>query len=713
MLLAHATWVSRAPLPQHLPPEPKTTTSPLIQSREGLELNRSYNGAWNVHDRVALERIPPMLQAAFIAAEDRRFYRHQGIDWLARAAAVLGNVLAGRSVRGASTISEQVVRMIHPRPRTMWSRWLEGFDALRFERHFGKSAIFAFYLNQVPFSARRRGVVQAARRYFARDLDTLSPREMLALAIMVRAPTRFDIRRSPRAVMMRSDALARYLRRQGWSLPSASQHDPFDFAHATLAVDAPHFVRHVRRTIDADQNRVVTTLSASLQPQLSALLQARLAQLRTRNVHQAAALVAEYPSGAIRAYVLASHAPNAKHGIDAVTIARQPGSTLKPFVYARALDLGLSPATVFHDRPLTQRIGRGVHVYHNYSRRHYGRVSLRNALGSSLNIPALKAFQFVGNTRMLQTLHALGMDSLTEGADVYGDGLALGNGAVSLYELVQAYATLANRGRRVTLSVRQRNTPMPGPAIFSAEASSLVADILSDDHARQLEFGAGGILNLPQQTAVKTGTSSDHRDAWAIGFDHQYVVGVWMGNLDQRPMSQVSGAVGPAVVLRAVFAFLHQGQAPQALYLSPRLQRHRVCVKTGEAADDHCPITRGEWFLPGHGPRPTTTSATLNASARIVQPLDGVWLAQDPRIPASLQRLQWKLSDISDIKQVEWILNGHVIARGHSSSHLWPVAPGRYRLRARIQRFGNAATQTTAEVGFTVRASIRRAHSNH
>ena len=244
--------------------------------------------------------------------------------------------------------------------------------------------------------------------------------------------------------------------------------------------------------------------------------------------------------------------------IDAVRAPRQPGSAMKPLLYGLALDSGWTAATVIDDSPLAADVGPGLHAYQNYSRRFYGPIGLRDALGNSLNIPALKALHFVGSTAYLGFLRELGFTSLNDHPDVYGDGLALGNGAVSLYELVQAYAALANGGQYRPLTVlaepgrQSLGRQTSGRQVLSAEGASLIANILSDRDARTLEFGRASVLNFQAPTAVKTGTSSDFRDAWAVGFDARHTVGVWMGNLDQTPSQGVTGSTGPAILLLAM-----------------------------------------------------------------------------------------------------------------------------------------------------------------
>src|SRR5690606_12849117 len=227
-------------------------------------------------------------------------------------------------------------------------------------------------------------------------------------------------------------------------------------------------------------------------------------------------------------------------------------------------------------------------------------------------IPALKTLHHVGVERYLATLDALGFRGLTKHPDFYGDGIALGSGAVTLYELVQAYAALANGGVARPLTVLV-DDPIPRPSlrVYSAEAASLIGNILSDADARALEFGRDSVLAFPVQTAVKTGTSSDFRDAWVVGFDHRYVAGVWIGNLDQRPSEGLTGSTGPALVLRSVFAELARGAATRPLYLSRKLERVRVCVPVPLAATDAGCVEREEWFKPGTAPGAAAKGSAL------------------------------------------------------------------------------------------------------
>jgi penicillin-binding protein 1C len=379
---------------------------------------------------------------------------------------------------------------------------------------------------------------------------------------------------------------------------------------------------------------------------------------------------------------------------------RQPGSALKPFLYALALERGWSAAELIDDSPLAESTSGGLHRYRNYSRRFYGPITLRDALGNSLNIPAVRTLQHVGSDVYLAKLTALGFGGLSEHPDFYGDGIALGSGAVTLYELVQAYAALANGGVLRPL-VTRLDDPAPRTAkrVYSAEAASLVASILSDPDARALEFGRSGVLSFPVQTAVKTGTSSDFRDAWAVGFNFRYTVGVWMGNLDQRPADGLTGSTGPALLLRSVFAELTRNRETAPLYLSPRLVRREICApRPAESPDGAC-LERAEWFIPG---AEAASGAAQQAAEpiRLRRPTPGLMLAYDPRLPSDSQVFEFALAGVAPGDEVLWTVDGANEPGG--ATFRWPVTRGEHRVGATVRRAG-AAVATVSEVPFIVR----------
>ena len=520
--------------------------------RRGTRLNITFENRWNTTDRVALRDIPSLLKLGFIAAEDRRFYTHHGIDWRARVNALWQNLSAGRVVRGASTITEQVVKMRNERPRTLWSRWVEGFEAEALERHHAKATILAFYLNQVPYGAQRRGVVQAARYYFDRDIDTLNEKEQLALAVMVRAPRWFDPYTGAQKLEPAIHRLALHLDENALApgLAARIRAQSLELETASHRFNTSHFLRFVQQQRARAEvvDRIHTTIDSDLQARVQAIIDTRLDRLAPFAVRNAGALVVDHARAEILAWVTAyaGRPDKTTNAIDAVLAPRQPGSTLKPLLYAAAIQRGWHAATIVDDSPVAAAVGTGLHQFRNYSGRFYGPITLREALGNSLNIPAVRTIQFVGVARFLAFLQACGIESLNAGSQRYGEGLALGNGEISLYELVGAYTCLARMGEYTPLRFDLTSqAPAASERPIRAEVASIIADILSDPSARDKEFGAYSILNFPYQTAVKTGTSSDYRDAWAIGFNYRYTVGIWMGNMDYTPMQNITGSTGP------------------------------------------------------------------------------------------------------------------------------------------------------------------------
>jgi penicillin-binding protein 1C len=451
---------------------------------------------------------------------------------------------------------------------------------------------------------------------------------------------------------------------------------------------------------------VQTTLDASFQLRVQTILDNRLKDLRNQGIDNGAALVADHVSGEILAWVnggwTLDHVPASC--IDAVITPRQPGSTLKPFLYALALEKGWTAATLVEDGPLVEPVGAGLHTYHNYSGGYYGPLRVREALGNSLNIPAVRIIRFLGVDTFLERLRTLGLESLREHPDFYGDGLALGNGEVPLLALVEAYATLARQGLYRPLKVLLDRAERPGTSrqAFSPEIASLIAHILSDPEARRLEFGQGNLLRFPVQTAVKTGTSGDYCDAWAIGFNHRYTAGVWMGNLDRRATHGITGSTGPALALRAIFAELNRWGVTQPLFLSPRLVKRRICRDTGLPADRDCPCY-DEWFIPGTEPQPLKPMQKETRDFRLSRPTSHLRLALDPRVPDDQEAFLFELNQTPQNAKVQWLLDESLVATTSAGRFLWPMQRGNHTVRARIWLAGARHPAETPAVRFTVR----------
>jgi len=709
--LAGATRLSLRDFPADLRSLAGTSVKSQVLAREGTPLSYTLENAWNGTDVVPLAEIPALLKTAFILAEDQHFYQHHGVDWPARFAALWLDVREGAAIRGASTITEQVVRMIHPRPRTLWSRWVEGFEAARLDARLSKAQVLEFYLNQVPYTERRRGVRQAARLYFGRGLDTLSIGEQLALAVLVRSPAGMDLRHNAPRARRALDQLADRLQERG-DLTAAQRDqirsEPWVLDDSQTVLDASYFVSHALSVTETRPvtPQIRTTLDPHVQITAQNILDRALTDLAKRRVHDGAVLVIDHRHNEILGWVVgrgraAASAGEAANGYDTVLTPRQPGSTMKPLLYALALERGWTAATLIDDAELSESVGSGQHTFQNYSRRHYGLLRLRETLGNSLNIPAVKTLKFVGEEAFLERLHAVGITGLTQHPEFYGDGLALGNGEVSLFEMAQAYTALARQGRYEPLTLFADDpTPRTETSAFTPAVATLIGNILADPDARMLEFGRG--LQFPVETAIKTGTSTDYRDAWAIAFDYRHTVAVWMGNLDGSAMDGVTGAVGPAMVLRSLFSELNRNQDTKPLALSRDLVLAKICRRDGHLADAECESTT-EWFVPGTlPPRTGTVNVAAAPQYRLLQPTAGLHVAHDPRIPAEFEALPMQIAPVPGLRRVDWYVDGKLAASTTDSHFPWPLQPGMHSVNAQIWTDSAAGAQGTDDIRFYV-----------
>jgi penicillin-binding protein 1C len=763
LALAWATFSAMRPLPDSLTRLTQGQVYADILDRHGYLLALSRQNRFS-YKTVPLWKIPEPLIAAFVLAEDKRFYRHRGVDWPARAGACWTNLKAWRVVRGASTITEQCVRILHPRARTFFNRWIETLEAYQLEHRFSKDEILEFYINQVPFSHQCRGISEAAEFYFDRTLDTLSTQEMLSLAVMVRAPSFLSpTEQKPQgneALNKRVELLAARMKSKGLLAENElSRLGRLDLREAKVPIEASHFVRYIKNDFSEQYRsspRLITTLDANLQRKLDQILKEALKHLKNKKVGSGAILVLDHQTDEILAWVNGSDffSPEQGSQIDAVLTLRQPGSALKPFLYSLALDHGYTAASIIPDIPLLQPVGHGLHNFKNYSTQYYGPMRLRCALGNSLNVPAVRTAQALGVTLFRDTLRQLGFQSLGQDAEHYGEGLALGNGEVSLYELVRAYGVLARSGvYREPKVFLAENRPGSEKRIFSSESSSLIGHMLSDPSARLLEFGGSGLFDLPVQTAVKTGTSTDYRDAWAVGFNYKYVVGVWMGNLDYTPMVDITGSRGPALVLRSVLHELTKDQETQPLYFDRSLVPARICALSGKLASADCPqvvmeyfriqevpkqvcpwhkkvgqalVTRlplqyqdwlktdegRQWFAEAYvlsedrsGVPDQKSSKKAVIPVRMIQPVEDLDIALDPRIPDALERFPLVIESSHPVAQIEWFLDGQLlgVTGPDTNRYLWQPQRGRHSAYAKVLLKQTNSTYQTPKVPFWVK----------
>jgi penicillin-binding protein 1C len=626
------------PLPAALSEPQSAAPSVRVLDRHGrlLRVVRADGGALGEH--VALKDVSPELVRALIAGEDARFYLHPGIDPIAMLRAALQAVWHRHLVSGASTLTQQLARTLVPRPRTLRGKLHELVVALRIEASLSKQRILEEYVNRVDFGPNVRGVAAASRLYFDKPPSALDLAEAASLAAVVRGPAFYDPRRNAERVERRRNRiLERMLDRE---LASESQVRAARVRRVVLQPGLPeggaqHFVRallagQLEPELGPGRSRpqlVRTTLDAALQREVETLVARASERLAGYDATAAAVVVVDNASGGVLAYVGSPdfYASAALGQNDGARALRQPGSTLKPFVYAAAMErLGMTTASLLPDLELALPGAEGEWEPHNYDGRQHGPVRLRQALASSLNLPAVHVAQRVGPSRVLGLLREAGFRSLDRPAAHYGAALALGDGEVRLVELAEAYAMLARGGIHRRLRFAERAEFPDGreldfartetERVVAPETAALLSDVLSDETARAASFGFDSALDLPLAVAAKTGTSKGYRDNWTAGYTRAITVAVWVGNFDGRPLRGSSGVTGAAPLFRDVLLAAMRDRDDVPLAADVALVDIEVCALSGERAGRDCPHRVRERFAPSRVP---THDCSMHARVRI------------------------------------------------------------------------------------------------
>lgn len=675
-----------------------------------------------------LADVSPALRTAMVLSEDKRFYEHSGIDWRAVSAAAWGNLWNTRT-RGASTITMQLSGLLDEDlrrasgGRSFTQKIGQTVAAAQLERNWRKDQILEAYLNTVPFRGEIVGIDALSRTLFSKAPSGLDAREAAVASALVRAPNA-----KPALVAQRACDVLRAMEPQqkvdcealDMFTSAAVQRRAFEPNEGI----APHAARRVLRELrdanagaaptpalpqsgkekDNKEASVRTTLRAPLQRFALDTLQRHLRELRDRHVEDGALVVLDNATGEVLAWVGSSGPLSQAAEVDGVTALRQPGSTLKPLLYGQAIaERRITAASLIEDSSAQISTASGLYIPQNYDRRFKGPVSARTALAASLNVPAVRTLVMVSPEAFARELRAAGLP-LRESGDYYGYSLALGSAEVSLLSLTNAYRMLANGGRYGTTTLTARpasNSAVAAnnkakaaePPMLDAGAAFIVGDILSDPNARTRTFGLDSILSTRFWTAVKTGTSKDMRDNWAVGWSQRYTVGVWVGNASGASMWDVSGTSGAAPVWAEVMRFLHAREPSRAPAPPPGVvQAH---VEFGPGADGGpLEAARDEWFLQGTE-QPLfaldTGMAGSAASARITAPSDGTIIAVDPDIPPLRQRVRFE----SEGRGVQWRIDGKHFARGNSAQ--WLPWPGRHVIEL-VDSTGKVVDQRRIEV---------------
>jgi penicillin-binding protein 1C len=741
VVLALSAWVRLGALPPGLLDD-NGSSSTIVVDRNNVPLYEALSAEGTRSVKLTAGNLPAHLVDASVAAEDRRFWSHVGVDAVAVVRAARTNLAERSVVEGGSTISQQVAKLLlnrrSPRRVRGWAAKLhEAVIALRLEHRFSKRELLAMYFNLAAYGNQVVGAERAARAYFGTTASMLTVAQAAFLAGLPQRPSGFNPYRSRDAAISRQRLVIRRMESAG-TLTAAqaleAQAERLAFRAAPAPFGAPHFVEMVLAAEGSRRpERIVTTLDASLQAEVSGVIESHRAVLRRHGAANVAVVVLDNRTGEWLAWEGSGGYGDGERGgsIDGAISPRQPGSALKPFTYALAFEEGFAPATVLADVPSTFPTADDGIVYspRNYDGRFRGPLLARAALAGSENVPAVSLASQLGVPKLLRFLGRAGLTTFDRTSAHYGLGLTLGNAEVRLDELVAAYAAFARGGEWIQpVSVAGRRGDVQ--RIMSPRTAFWISDILSDPDAREYTFGRGGSLDFPFPVAVKTGTSQSYHDNWTVGYSRHVTVGVWVGNFDRTPLRNSSGVTGAAPIFQGVMLAAerrggsHEDGLPPTFIVppTPDTTEREICALSGAAANAWCPTRRREWtasdrpllpcswhhlsdeglvtILPPEyeawsgktrrtplGVTTTTVRAATTPAPRpsesvILSPTDGATYLIDPTLRREFQTLSLKAAAASG--RVEWTINGRPLGTSVPEGKLeWPLTPGKHRIAAK------------------------------
>ena len=673
-----------------------------VVDRNGVVLYEPLSEAGGRGAPVDATGIPPLVAAATLAAEDRRFFLHPGLDPFAVARAAWRNMKSGKVVEGGSTITQQVAKLLRGDASRSWRNKLaEAILAIRLEQRLTKGEILALYLNAAPYGNNIHGIARASRAYFGCAPRELTPAQAAFLAALPQRPSAFNpYRDATRAAARQNSILAAMKLTDEQS--AVAVRERLQFRRRDHAPEAQHFVERALELCGPAQRVCRTSLDAGLQRDVAGVIAAHQQTLARHGARSVAVAVLDNRTGEWLAWEGSGDYFGETRGgaIDGVVTPRQPGSTLKPFTYALAFEQGFSPATVVADVQSHFATAQEGVVYtpRNYDGRHRGPLRVRAALAGSQNVPAVATLAELGAASLLRLLRSAGFDGLTRTSDYYGLGLTLGDAEVRLDQLVAAYAAFARGGVAIAPTLLRRETHPEGRRLMSQRTAFWISDILSDPEARAYAFGEGGSLDFPFRVAVKTGTSQAYRDNWTIGFTRDVTVGVWVGNFDRAELRNSSGVTGAAPIFNGVMLAATRrmrGALPvgdqEPIVAPDGVESVTICGSSGVRPSPWCPTTRSEWLAVGapvefcswhraEEPRwpvefaqwaPAKQAVARAARLQVTNPPDGATFLIDPTLRPEFQKLKFAAT-----RPAQWLVGGRPAAEE------WTLQPGRHVITA-------------------------------
>ncbi len=786
-----------------------------ILARDGRLLYEIADPAGVHHTTVPLDEIPSACRQATIAVEDASFYSNPGVDLVGIARAVWINVTGGEVLSGGSTITQQVARnmLLDPQERaerTLARKLRESILAWRLARAYSKDDILALYLNQTYYGHLAYGIESAAQTYFGKSARNLDLAECALLAGLPQAPALFDPLSDPQAAKDKQAIVIDLMVKNRWlgdEEAKLAKNEPLQFAASPFPVEAPHFAFYVwglleekyasRPEVLYSGLTITTTVDLDLVHTAEGIVNRRLGALADdkdsapHNANNAALVALDPRTGQILAMIGSPDYFNGEisGAVNMAVAPRQPGSAIKPITYAAAFDPALcgdsplpdsgrgaggvrsacpwTPATMILDVRTAFVTQEGFsYVPQNYDRSFHGPVLAREALGGSLNVPAVKALDHVGLSHVLALAGRMGLTTLSD-ANRFGLALTLGGGEVRLIDLTSAFGVFGNGGLRLAPvsilevsdskgNIIERWHAREGERVLDARVAYLINDILSDNQARLATFGPNSVLQIGRAAGVKTGTTTDFRDNWTVGYTPDLAVGVWVGNADNAPMVNVTGVSGAGPIWHEFIRAALTGK-PETPFTQPAgLARAEVCALSGLLPTDTCPLRKTEIFIDGTQPTAYDTfyqpfeidSATglladsstpperivtkvflvLPPEAQewargkgipqipnpknqipsspvlaLVSPDEATIYNVSPRLPMASQQIVFGAVSSAQLREVAFVLDGDTVATvtGPPYQYYWQIAPGQHVLEA-VGIMPNGESVKSVGIRFTV-----------
>ena len=575
-------------------------------SKEGYLLKEYNSEKEDYSEKIKLEEIPEVFQTIILVAEDKRFYYHPGFDLIAMFRSLFKNIISFRIVSGASTITQQLVKIIYQTefPKNIiLKKAFEIIYSFKLELYYSKKEILEAYLNQISIRHNYTGISSSSKYLFQRSLNFLSKEEMISITILIREnqtnPQKFRIRFL--------NLWEKVFQDEKYNTEVLDKIEKLIFSKNNNPTKehlaSRHFTDWIHKFSKINSGKIYTNISANQNEIINHILNSELKLMELNFVNNGAVVILKLPNQEnnfqleLISMLGSKNFNEPKIGqINGAIRIRQAGSTLKPFLYGLAFDKKLlKPNSILQDEEIKLINDKNeVFIPRNNDLNFWGNLTVRESLANSRNIPAFKTYQMVGGEEFLKLLINLDFDHLDKSAEYYGPSLALGTGGASLLQLAIAYSVIANQGKLFKLKIGSDESGKPitlgkEKRIFSDETCFYLKSILSDTELRKRGYGKKNYFNFPfLGVAIKTGTSKDYKDAWAIGFTTEYVVGVWVGNFQGNPMNKISGGYGAGKIFHQIIRLLHHNSQKDFSY-PQNFKKKKYCKFTGLKANKNCP----------------------------------------------------------------------------------------------------------------------------